>query len=335
MEIKQYAPVLIPTLNRYEHFINCLESLEKCTGADKTDVYVSLDYPPSDKYKEGWQKISEYLTEKEKPNGFKCLTVIRQTKNLGVSYPSNYTFLKDLVIEKYDRYISTEDDNVFSYRFLEYINLCLDKYENDDSVYAVTGYLTPIDMPKVEASVMKLQEMSAWGCGFWKAKRLPQEKMMKLVDEMLTSTDLRKHFVRRRPSIYTGLMHMKSTKDIWGDCFITAYEYYAGKYCIYPTTSLVQNHGWDGTGTHGGVVKGFSDQIVEGHIEQPFEIIEATSRETALIDHAVVKYWKRYEGGIHNIVDSLEIAIYSLTGKIVMFENLKKIYKKIRSCIQK
>ena len=64
MEIKQYAPVWIPTLNRFEHFKRCLESLERCTGADKTDVYVGLDYPPSDKYVEGWKKIDAYLAEK-------------------------------------------------------------------------------------------------------------------------------------------------------------------------------------------------------------------------------------------------------------------------------
>ena len=335
MEIKQYAPIVIPTLNRYKHFKACLESLEKCKYAEHTDVYVSLDYPPSDKYKEGWQKISEYLTDKEKTNGFKSLTVIRQTKNLGVSYPSNYTFLKNLVLKKYDRYISTEDDNVFSYRFLEYMNLCLDKYEGDDSVYAVTGYLTPIEMPKVQASVAKLQEMSAWGCGFWKKKLLSRQDTLHLLDAMLADKKLRRHFTKRRPSIYAGLMHMKSNNVIWGDCFNTAYEYYSDKYCVYPTVSLVQNHGWDGSGTHGGVVKGFSNQMVEGHIEEPFEIIEATSQETCQVDHAVVKYWKRYEGGIHNIVDCLEITIYSLSGKIVMFGNLKKAYRKIRSRIQK
>ena len=49
-EIKEFAPVLIPTLNRYEHFKRCLESLERCTWAEKTDVYVALDFPPSDKF---------------------------------------------------------------------------------------------------------------------------------------------------------------------------------------------------------------------------------------------------------------------------------------------
>ena len=40
-----YTPILIPTLNRYNHLKRCVESLAKCTHADKTDLYIALDYP--------------------------------------------------------------------------------------------------------------------------------------------------------------------------------------------------------------------------------------------------------------------------------------------------
>ena len=52
----KYAPVIIPTMNRYNHFYACLESLERCTGSEHTDVYVALDYPPSEKYVDGWKE---------------------------------------------------------------------------------------------------------------------------------------------------------------------------------------------------------------------------------------------------------------------------------------
>ena len=105
MKITYYAPVVIPTLNRYEHFRRCLESLERCTGAEKTNIYVGLDYPPSDKYVEGWKKIDCYLAEKEKNNGFNRLIVYRRTHNCGIGKPGcNYSQLKDVVKEKYDRF---------------------------------------------------------------------------------------------------------------------------------------------------------------------------------------------------------------------------------------
>ena len=83
IEEKKYAPVYIPTLNRYEHFKRCLESLERCTDADKTDVYVGLDYPPSEKYVAGWKKIDEYLKEKEKKQA--AATTKRAVKSVGNS----------------------------------------------------------------------------------------------------------------------------------------------------------------------------------------------------------------------------------------------------------
>lgn len=43
--VDNFAPVIIPTLCRYEHFKECLESLSRCTWAEKTEVYIGLDYP--------------------------------------------------------------------------------------------------------------------------------------------------------------------------------------------------------------------------------------------------------------------------------------------------
>ena len=43
--VNNLAPVIIPTLCRYDHFKRLMESLNKCTWADKTDVYIGLDYP--------------------------------------------------------------------------------------------------------------------------------------------------------------------------------------------------------------------------------------------------------------------------------------------------
>lgn len=57
-----YAPVLIPTVSRYEHLRNCLESLAKCTWADKTDVFVAVDYPGREKDWPVYRKIKEYLS---------------------------------------------------------------------------------------------------------------------------------------------------------------------------------------------------------------------------------------------------------------------------------
>ena len=48
----EYAPITITTLNRYEHFVRCIQSLENNGLAKETELFISVDFPPSDKYKE-------------------------------------------------------------------------------------------------------------------------------------------------------------------------------------------------------------------------------------------------------------------------------------------
>ena len=55
-----YAPVLIPTLCRYEHFKRCIESLSACTGAEHTDVYIGLDYPAKESHRAGYEQIKNF-----------------------------------------------------------------------------------------------------------------------------------------------------------------------------------------------------------------------------------------------------------------------------------
>ena len=101
-----YAPVIILTLNRYEHLKRCISSLQKNGWAKYTPLYISVDFPPASKYEEGYQKICEYL--KSGIDGFASVTVFYQRNNLGAY--KNELFLIDEVRKQYDRYIFTEDE---------------------------------------------------------------------------------------------------------------------------------------------------------------------------------------------------------------------------------
>ena len=55
------TPVLIPTLDRYEHLKRCVESLTENPEAKDTELFISVDYPPAEKYVEGYEKIRNYV----------------------------------------------------------------------------------------------------------------------------------------------------------------------------------------------------------------------------------------------------------------------------------
>ena len=146
MKIKQYAPVLICTLNRHVHFKRCVESLAACTHADKTDLYIGLEYPSKDDHWEGYRIIKAYL---DTIKGFKTVNITVREKNFGVY--DNWMGMEKYVYEQHDRIIISEDDNIFSTDFLNFVNKGLEKYKDRNDIFSISGYVYPIDMPKIFA----------------------------------------------------------------------------------------------------------------------------------------------------------------------------------------
>lgn len=254
MQIEKYAPVLIPTLNRYEHFKRCLESLEQCTGAEKTEVYVGLDYPPTEKYRKGWEKIDLYLKTKEKDNGFKKLYVRRREHNCGVGKEgSNSSLLRKEIVDFYDFYINTEDDNVFSPNFLEYMNKCLWRFRDDNRIIKVCGYNCKVDFPEMYRNNFYLSKVgSAWGTGSWFKK---QKIMLKYYDlnylrNLIRDDNTYYLIMRRNKECIYYILRMLKKKQIHGDGIWEIYCALEDKYIILPTKSKTRNYGVDGTGVH-------------------------------------------------------------------------------------
>ena len=94
-ELHIYAPVVIPTLCRYEHLKRCIDTLSECTGADETELYVGLDFPAKESHWEGYRKICNYLPT---ITGFKNVVVIRREENMGAT--RNARDLLDIVHQK-------------------------------------------------------------------------------------------------------------------------------------------------------------------------------------------------------------------------------------------
>lgn len=255
MAIYNYAPVLIPTLNRYHHFRRCIESLEKCRGAEHTEVYVGVDYPPSDKYREGWQKINAYLADKEKQNRFKQLYVIRRDKNCGVGHPcSNGNLLVNEIMKRYDFYIFSEDDNEFSPCFLEFENVCLNRFKDDDRILKVCGYNFVMDFPNSYRNNFYFSKIgSAWGIGAWSEKqcKLAEYDNLDKLKGIICNNDSYS-LLKDRYSRGIELIHsMLKLGKLHGDAIWEIYCALEDKYFILPTISKVRNHGNDGTGVHG------------------------------------------------------------------------------------
>ena len=124
------------TLCRDRHFILGVESLKKNGWAKYTDVYIGLDYPAKETHWNGYRKICDYL-ENGDFSIFASFNIIKRTSNIGSL--ANIDTTRDLLMEQYDRWIMAEDDIEFAPVFLEYMNKCLDYYEDDPDPSAPHG----------------------------------------------------------------------------------------------------------------------------------------------------------------------------------------------------
>ena len=261
--ITNYAPVYITTLNRYEHFVRCVESLERNPLAKDTEIFISVDFPPSEKYVAGHKKIVSYLKSREFE--FKKTYLYFQESNLGV--PKNAFFLKKIVYEKYDRVIILEDDNELSPNFLEYMNKALEYGKDKDNIMAVTAFSGYYILPRdISGTAFKTQAIS-WGVGMWrdKEKKLLENISNEWVEDIardwkklykiyknnrITFINFCQNFVfRQNPRFYND-----GKIDVI-DMIRNLYMIFNDLYVIVPTVSKLRNYGSDGSGVNGGLHK--------------------------------------------------------------------------------
>ena len=257
-----YYPIIIPTLNRYEHLKDCIDSLARCIGAENTPLYISLDYPPTEEYRDGYNKIKEYLPT---INGFKTVTVFEQEENLGSE--KNCSFLKSYVSRYYKAYILTEDDNIFSPNFLEYVNLGLDKFSGTPRVTSISGYNFVELYDQNGCDFFYRPVCSAWGVGRWfdKDKELESKMTMDFFRKVLGSWRLSWKVFITNASDLRLLMRMAQDQVVWNDvarCIINIVE---DRYELAPAISMSKNMGHDGSGEHCGVASSdlYSKQVID------------------------------------------------------------------------
>ena len=241
-----YAPVLIPTLNRYDHFVRLVESLQKNEYAKFTELYVGLDYPPSEKYNAGYSKIADYLNVGI--SGFKEVNIIKYKENIGAA--SNINSLLTVSRKKYDIFILLEDDNFVSPNFLEYMYKSLELMGGDNDISAVCGYSYPVNWYSNSSNIIKEQSFfSGWGFGtyFTKIDEIRETFRRYSKDKVYISKlkDLRKKS-KKNYAYFLGMAY--HDRFVENDIGISCYQSLENKYCLMPIISKVRNEGYDGSG---------------------------------------------------------------------------------------
>jgi hypothetical protein len=241
-----YAPIALFVYNRLDHMRRTVDSLKRNILAKDSDLIIFSDASKSKEQADRVRAVRCYIHQIE---GFKSLTIIEREVNYGLA-KSIINGVAEIV-NNYGRAIVLEDDMVTSPHFLTYMNEALNKYEDDDRVICIHGYVYPTKEKLPEAFF--LRGADCWGWATWKrgwelfnpdGKTLLKElKRKKLINE----------FDFNGAYSFSRMLNdqIKGKNDSWAVRWYAS-AFLANKLTLYPGRSLVHNIGNDDSGSHCG-----------------------------------------------------------------------------------
>lgn len=267
-KIMQKAPIVIFVYKRPEHTEKVLEGLKR-NNIQK--LYIFADGAKTEKDKLGVAQVRDLIN-----NIDWCETeIIASHHNKGLSESIFYGY--NFIFDKHDRIITIEDDCVPADDFVNFMDQCLEKYQNDPEVMSIAGHAMPIKYPKdYNYDIYFSHRSNCYGFATWKRawdsfRRDPND-----ISKLIHGSSLRKQLDLAGKDLFY-MFQQQLNKEI--DSFYIWWNIYIAKVrgvTIYPIASRVQNIGFDGTGRNCDGAKSFWTEIDNTRGEKPLDFPETT-----------------------------------------------------------
>ena len=300
------APIALFVYNRPDHVLRTVSALQANPLARSSPLYVFSDGP------NGSQDIAAVAAVRrfvKSVTGFDQISVRYQPKNLGLAR-SIITGVSELSAA-YGRVIVVEDDLVVAPGFLTFMNQALDRYQNDQQVMQVSGYMFPVERPTRLGQTFFCRVPTSWGWGTWaRAWERFNVDSTALLACLTSQPDRREAF--DLDGAYPYFEHLRQQAegmlDVWGVRWYAS-MFVAGGLCLYPRQSLVQNIGMDGTGMHCGRSSDFEVELsVSETWKFPECIDESTPAFEAIRSFLIGLREQKQTGAIVDLVSRLRHA---------------------------
>lgn len=240
------VPIALFVYNRPNHTLRTLESLAACYRLEECQVYIFSDGPFIADQEPAVREVRSLI---QKWGVRHRAQIVEQNHNLGLAHSivSGVTRL----CNEYERVIVVEDDLNLHPAFIHYMLSALERYQNDERVGQISGYMFPVEHPSPHDCFF-LPLTTTWGWATW-------ERSWSLFDwdvpralQFLTNPTVRSRFNLNDAYPYANMLvdRLKGKNQSWGILFYWAC-FSTGKLVLHPAQSLVRNIGFDGSGTHG------------------------------------------------------------------------------------
>jgi hypothetical protein len=140
---------------------------------------------------------------------------------------------------------------VIAPQFLQFVNAGLERYKDSPQVYQISGYLFPGCEGARHPRFLPLT--TTWGWATWQRAWKHFDAELSSIGRLRSDTVFRNRFDLNGAYDYSGMIERqkKGTIDSWGIRWYLSVFARDGL-TLYPGQSLIENIGFDGSGTHGG-----------------------------------------------------------------------------------
>jgi hypothetical protein len=270
------APVAVFVYNRPEHSKKTIEALSENRLAKETDLFIFSDAAKNEKSIEAVENTRKIIETISYSKLFKSIEIIKSPTNKGLADSVISGVTK--IIDKFGSVIVVEDDLISSKDFLQYMNRALKYYKNNKSIWSISGYNIPIEIPSnYNHDVYLSYRGCSWGWATWKDRWNQVDWKVNDYNNFKNNNALRKKFNLGGRDMANMLdLQMEGKIDSWAIRWCYAQSKH-NMYTVYPVQSRIKNIGLDGSGTHSGFTNRYDVDFNKDNRVCKFEDVKLNS----------------------------------------------------------
>lgn len=240
------SPILLFVYNRPAHTRRCIESLSRNSLAVESELFIYADGAKDQTVSDEVEEVRQYIRSIQ---GFKKVTLIERNENWGLA--RNIIDGVSTQVQKYGKVIVLEDDLVVAPHFLRFMNDALETYQDEPKV----GHIQACDFTQ-DASLpdtFLIKWTGSWGWATWERAWKHFNPNGKELLQELEARKLTYTFDFNGKYGFTRMLR----RQIEGKNNSWAIRWNASLFLndilsLNVGRSLVQNEGFDGSGTNCG-----------------------------------------------------------------------------------
>jgi len=241
-----YSPIALFVYKRPDHTRRTLDALMQCPEFSESPLHVFCD---------GAKRLEDQAAVEQTRSVVWSLVgdrakIVEAPRNQGLA--NSIIAGVNQTVDQYGQVIVLEDDLVVSPIFLTYMNSALEKYRHENQVMQISGYMFPVPEFASRDDAMFLPFTVSWGWATWQRAWQYFDSEATGWQVLREDRQLRKRFNLNGAYDHFSMME----RQFHGECDSWAIRWYWSVFrcnglVLFPAQTLVENYGFDGSGTHG------------------------------------------------------------------------------------